>query len=55
MDKVAIGGAYKDYLKQLQSQLVLTNKEVVNYIQNAKKSAQQLGQKMGSALKQWLK
>jgi len=41
MDKVAIGGAYKDYLKQIQTALGLTNKELINYIQTARKAAQQ--------------
>lgn len=41
MDKAVIGGAYKDYLKQIQTQLGLTNKEVVAYIQNARTAAQQ--------------
>lgn len=40
MDKVAIGGAYKDYLKQIQAQLGLTSKELIAYINNAKKAAQ---------------
>jgi hypothetical protein len=41
MDKSLVGGAYKDYLKQIQSQLGLTNKELVTYINTAKKAAQQ--------------
>jgi hypothetical protein len=41
MDKAVIGGAYKDYLKQIQAQLGLTNKELIAYIQNARKAAQE--------------
>lgn len=41
MDKAVIGGAYKDYLKQIQAQLVLTNKDLIAYIKNAKIAAQQ--------------
>jgi len=41
MDKVAIGGAYKNYLKQIQAQLGLTNKELVAYIKNARDSARE--------------
>lgn len=41
MDKAVIGGAYASYLKQIQAQLGLTNKELVNYIQNARKAAQE--------------
>jgi hypothetical protein len=41
LDKVVIGGAYKNYLQQIQQQLGLTNKEVVAYIQNARKAAQE--------------
>lgn len=40
MDKVVIGGAYKNYLKQIQDQLGLTGNQLVEYIQNAKKAAQ---------------
>lgn len=40
-DKVIIGGAYKQYLKEIQSQLGLTNKELIAYVQNARKAAQQ--------------
>ncbi len=40
-DKAVIGGAYKEYLKQLQTQLGLTTKEVINYLQNARKAAQE--------------
>jgi hypothetical protein len=40
MDKVVIGGAYKNYLKQIQDQLSLTGKELINYVQNARKAAQ---------------
>lgn len=40
MDKAVIGGAYKEYLKQIQTQLGLTSKELISYIQNAKKAAQ---------------
>jgi hypothetical protein len=39
-DKSVIGGAYKDYLKQIQSQLGLTSKELITYVQNARKAAQ---------------
>jgi hypothetical protein len=41
MDKAVIGGAYKDYLKQIQSQLGLTNKELIVYIKNARSAAQE--------------
>lgn len=41
MDKAAIGGTYKAYLKEIQAQLGLNNKEVVKYIQNARKAAQE--------------
>lgn len=41
MDKAVIGGAYKDYLKQIQTQLALTNKDLIAYIKNAKVAAQQ--------------
>lgn len=41
MDKVVIGGAYKKYLKEIQTQLGLTNKELISYVQNARKSAQE--------------
>ncbi len=41
LDKSIIGGAYKDYLKQIQAQLGLTSKELVTYIQNARQAAQQ--------------
>lgn len=40
MDKVAIGGAYANYLKQIQQQLGLTSNELINYVQNARKAAQ---------------
>jgi hypothetical protein len=40
-DKAVIGGAYASYLKQIQAQLGLTNKEVIAYIQNARKAAQE--------------
>ena len=40
MDKSLVGGAYKDYLKQIQTQLGLTNKELANYINTAKAAAQ---------------
>ncbi|MCZ2141609.1 MAG: hypothetical protein LC096_09500, partial [Bacteroidia bacterium] len=40
-DKAVIGGAYKDYLKQIQSQLGLTNKELIVYIKNARSAAQE--------------
>lgn len=39
-DKAAIGGAYKEYLKQIQLQLGLTSKELTAYVQNARKAAQ---------------
>lgn len=41
MDKAVIGGAYKNYLKELQAQLGLTNKELISYLQNARKAAQE--------------
>lgn len=41
MDKAVIGGAYKEYLKQIQAQLGLTSKELITYIQNARKAAQE--------------
>jgi hypothetical protein len=41
MDKAVIGGAYKEYLVQIKAQLGLTNKELIAYVQNARKSAQQ--------------
>lgn len=41
LDKSIIGGAYKNYLKQIQDQLGLTNKEVIAYVQNARKAAQE--------------
>jgi predicted transcriptional regulator len=41
MDKAVIGGAYAKYLKEIQNALGLTNKELVNYIQNARKAAQE--------------
>ncbi len=41
MDKAVIGGAYKNYLKEIQTQLGLTNKELVNYIQTARSAAQE--------------
>jgi hypothetical protein len=40
MDKAVIGGAYKKYLKEIQQQLGLTNKELIAYEQQARKSAQ---------------
>jgi hypothetical protein len=40
MDKAVVGGAYKQYLKDIQSQLGLTSKELIAYIQNARKAAQ---------------
>lgn len=39
-DKAVIGGAYKDYLKQIQTQLGLTKKELIDYVQNARQAAQ---------------
>ena len=41
MDKVVIAGAYKQYLKEIQAQLGLTNKELIAYVQTARKAAQQ--------------
>jgi len=41
MDKAVIGGAYSKYLKDIQQQLGLTNKEVIAFVQNARKAAQQ--------------
>lgn len=41
MDKVAIGGAYKEYLKQLQTQLGLTSQELKKYLENARATTQQ--------------
>lgn len=41
MDKVIIGGAYKQYLKEIQAQLGLTSKELISYVQNARKAAQE--------------
>lgn len=41
MDKVVIGGAYKQYLKEIQAALGLTNKELIVYVQNARKAAQE--------------
>lgn len=41
MDKVVIGAAYKQYLTEIQNTLHLTNNEVIAYIQNAKKAAQE--------------
>lgn len=41
MDKAVIGSTYKAYLKEIQAQLGLNNKEVVKYIQNARKAAQE--------------
>lgn len=41
MDKVVIAGAYKQYLQQIQAQLGLTNKELISYVQNARKAAQE--------------
>ncbi len=40
-DKIVIAGAYKQYLKDLQSQLGLTNKELITYVQNSRKAAQE--------------
>lgn len=40
MDKAIIGGAYKQYLQQIQQQLGLTNAELIKYIQNARAGAQ---------------
>jgi hypothetical protein len=41
MDKVVIGAAYGKYLKDIQQQLGLTNKEVIAFVQNARLSTQQ--------------
>ncbi len=41
LDKNVIGGAYKEYLRQLQAQLGLTSKELIAYVQNARKAAQE--------------
>lgn len=41
MDKVVIGGAFAKYLKDIQSQLQLTNVEMLRYLENIKKNAQQ--------------
>lgn len=41
MDKAAIGGAYRDYLKQIQAQLGLTSKELKTYILNARNAARE--------------
>ncbi len=41
LDKNIIGGAYKDYLGQLKTALGLTSKELIEYIKNARASAQQ--------------
>lgn len=41
MDKAVIGGAYAKYLKDIQAQLGLTNKEVIAFVQNARQVAQQ--------------
>jgi len=40
LDKAVVGGAYKTYLKDIQSQLGLTQKELVKYVENARKAAQ---------------
>jgi hypothetical protein len=37
MDKVAIGGAYKETLKEIKNELGLTNKEIVKFLNDAKK------------------
>lgn len=42
MDKAVIGGAYSNYLKQIQKELGLTNKEIIAYIKNAKSAAQEM-------------
>ncbi len=41
MDKAVIGGAYNNYLKQIQKELTLTNKQVRDYVLSAKAAAQQ--------------
>lgn len=41
MDKAVIGGAYAKYLKDIQQQLGLTNKELIAFVQSARLSAQQ--------------
>jgi hypothetical protein len=40
LDKSVIAGAYKTYLKDIQNQLGLTQKELVKYVENARKAAQ---------------
>lgn len=40
LDKSVVGGAYANYLKQIQTQLGLTQKELISYVQNARKAAQ---------------
>jgi chromosome segregation ATPase len=40
LDKSVIAGAYKTYLKDIQAQLGLTQKELVKYVENARKAAQ---------------
>ncbi|MDF2381328.1 hypothetical protein JMG10_07620 [Nostoc ellipsosporum NOK] len=41
LDKSIIGGAYTEYLKQIQQQLALTNDEVIAYVESSKKAAQE--------------
>jgi hypothetical protein len=40
LDKSVVAGAYKTYLKDIQAQLGLTQKELVKYVENARKAAQ---------------
>lgn len=40
LDKSIVGGAYKQYLQTIQKELGLTQKELVSYVQNARKAAQ---------------
>ncbi len=40
LDKNIVGGAYKKFLNELREQVGLTNKEIIKYIENAKKSTQ---------------
>ncbi|MDB5200585.1 MAG: hypothetical protein JWO92_2548 [Chitinophagaceae bacterium] len=40
MDKSVVGGAYTQYLKEIQKQLGLTQKELITYVQTARKAAQ---------------
>lgn len=40
LDKSVVGGAYRNYLKQIQTELGLTQKELIKYVQNARQAAQ---------------